>query len=119
LNVRDASGRRSIFCRPGSVQAQRCHVARRETTPPNEDWRQGLPHLAGTKPQQPLPASPRECFAKAGRYGLVHVGRIVGWLADEMPMGRYSQTEMDNGDACPLLSIAWSQADILHATRDP
>ena len=89
VSTRDASSAvGECRCFRGWLQAQRGHVARRESAPPQEDRRQRLAHLAGTEPQQPLAAAARERLGQPRGDARVQFRRVGGVLEDQVRVWR-------------------------------
>ena len=98
------------------LQAQRRHVARRESAPPDEDRRQGCPTSPRAEPQQSLSASAGKRLGQTRRGGRVHLGRVVSGLADEMSVRRHPQAESGSGDVGPDSPICGKRDGCPHRT---
>lgn len=97
------------------MQAQRRYVARRESAPPNEGWRETPPHLAGPKLEQTRPASLGESGRKTGRDGHIYLNRVISSFAEEMTMRRQTEGKATRRCTSAFRSRPRSQHAVVHS----
>jgi hypothetical protein len=93
------------------VQAQGRDVARRESAPPNEGWRQTPPYFSRPELEQTRAVSLGESSRKTGGDGCIDLSRVIRSFAEEMPTRR--QTESQATRRCT--SVFWPQPRKQHA----